>query len=132
VLPSHVVGGTGVKVPSINLLIARALPEEDVSSRLVKVEERGAGRHRREAYLDTSVHQEQGRIIEGASLGDVGLIATLRPCAVLGSMANPATAAACVLPVRLVLAVATSAVTPTRTWSLALVLLAGPACAAAR
>ena len=50
VLPSHVVGGTGVKVPSINLLIARALPEEGMSSRLVKVEQHGAGRHRRVVY----------------------------------------------------------------------------------
>jgi hypothetical protein len=36
-----VVGGTGVEVPSVDLLVTRALPEEGVSSRLVEVEEHG-------------------------------------------------------------------------------------------
>ena len=37
-LLGHVVGGVNVEVPSVNLLIARALPEEGVSSQLVEVE----------------------------------------------------------------------------------------------
>jgi hypothetical protein len=41
--PGHVVGGTGVEVPSVDLLVARALLEEGVSSWLIEVEERGDG-----------------------------------------------------------------------------------------
>jgi hypothetical protein len=37
-----------IKIPSIDLLITCALPEEGVSSRIVEVEECGDGRHRRE------------------------------------------------------------------------------------
>jgi hypothetical protein len=45
-LPStgHVMGGTGVKAPPVSLVAARAIVEEGVCSRLIKVEESRCGR----------------------------------------------------------------------------------------
>jgi hypothetical protein len=47
-LPStdHVMGGTGVEAPPINLVVAGAITEEGVCSRLIKVEENRCGRCR--------------------------------------------------------------------------------------
>jgi hypothetical protein len=47
-LPSigHVMGGTGVEAPPISLIVARAIAEEGVCSRLIKVEESHCGRYR--------------------------------------------------------------------------------------
>jgi hypothetical protein len=128
--PGHVVGGTGVEVPSVDLFVARTLPKEGVSSRLVEVEERSDGRHRRGAYLDTPVHQEQGRLVVDSSLHDVSQTAALRPYAVLGPMASPSTVVAGIIAGGLALAVggATGAVTRTRS----LALLAWSTCAAPR
>jgi hypothetical protein len=39
----HVMGGTGVKAPPISLVIAGAVAEEGVCSRLIKVEESCCG-----------------------------------------------------------------------------------------
>jgi hypothetical protein len=47
-LPStgHVMGGADVEAPPISLVIAGAIAEQDVSSRLIKVEESCCGRYR--------------------------------------------------------------------------------------
>jgi hypothetical protein len=47
-LPSagHVMGGTGVEAPPVNLVVAGAVAEEGVCSRLIKVEESRCGRCR--------------------------------------------------------------------------------------
>jgi hypothetical protein len=44
-LPStgHVTGGAGVKAPPVSLVVAGAVTEEGVSSRLIKVEESRCG-----------------------------------------------------------------------------------------
>jgi hypothetical protein len=44
-LPSigHVMGGAGVEVPPISLVVARAVAEEGVCSRLIKVKESRCG-----------------------------------------------------------------------------------------
>jgi hypothetical protein len=47
-LPStgHVMGGAGVEAPPVSLVVAEAVAEESVCSRLIKVEERRCGRCR--------------------------------------------------------------------------------------
>jgi hypothetical protein len=47
-LPSigHVMGGTGVEAPPVNLVVAEAVVEEGVCSRLIKVEKSRCGRCR--------------------------------------------------------------------------------------
>jgi hypothetical protein len=47
-LPSigHVMSGTGVKAPPVNLVVAEAVAEEGVCSRLIKVEKSRCGRCR--------------------------------------------------------------------------------------
>jgi hypothetical protein len=39
----HVMGGAGVKAPPVSLVVARAVVEEGVCSRLIKVEESRCG-----------------------------------------------------------------------------------------
>ena len=41
--PGHVVGGTGVEVPPIDLVTTRPIAEEDMGPWLVEVEDRGGG-----------------------------------------------------------------------------------------
>jgi hypothetical protein len=43
---SHVMGGTGVKAPPVSLVVAGAIAEEGVCSRLIKVEESRCGQCR--------------------------------------------------------------------------------------
>jgi hypothetical protein len=47
-LPStgHMMGGAGVEAPPVILVVARAVTEEGVCSRLIKVEESRCGRYR--------------------------------------------------------------------------------------
>jgi len=58
-----VVGGAGVEVPPVDLVAAGPVAEEDVSPRLVEVEERGGGRRGRGVRLDAPVYEEQSRLV---------------------------------------------------------------------
>jgi hypothetical protein len=42
----HMMGGVGVEAPPVSLVVARAVTEEGVCSRLIKVEESRCGRYR--------------------------------------------------------------------------------------
>ena len=125
--PGHVVGGAGVKVPPVDLVAAGPVAEEDVSPRLVEVEERGGGRRRRGVWLDAPVYEEQSRLVTLLCLRDVCLTAALRLPAVLGPVAGPPAVIAGVVAGSLALAVGAVRSATTR-----LVPLVRPTLAAAR
>jgi len=54
----HVVGGTSVEVPPIDLIATGPFVEEDMSLWLVKVEEHGGGRRGRGVRLDAPVYKK--------------------------------------------------------------------------
>jgi hypothetical protein len=94
---------------------------------LVKVEERGGGRHKTGVRLDAPVYEEQSRLITLLRLCDVCLTAALRLLAVLGPMAGPPAVVAGVDTGSLALAIGTA-----RSATMCLVPLARSTLAAAR
>jgi hypothetical protein len=102
-LPStgHVMGGIGVETPPVSLVVARAVAEKGVCSRLIKVEASRCGRCRWR-YLDACVCQEQSWLFL-LHLCDVGLAAS-RLSTLLGPMAKLAIVVVGVVSCRLLVA----------------------------